>query len=97
MCLRSQPLEVVLCALRDAPLRGPVSSLLKKTRALFKVRRQRRPWTMGKAAAGTPRPSRLCTYAGAGGDVRARGDLASVCSRSGGSRRAPRCGKARRK
>lgn len=49
--------------------------------------------TMGKAAAGAPLPSRLCTFAGPGGDVRVRGELASVCSRSGGFRRAPGCGK----
>lgn len=49
--------------------------------------------TMGKAAAGTPRPSRLCTFAGPGGDVRVRGELASVCSRSARSRRPPVCGK----
>lgn len=47
---------------------------------------------MGQAAVGTPRPTRLGTYAGPGGDVRARGELAFVCSRSGGSRRAHVCG-----
>jgi hypothetical protein len=37
---------------KDASLCGSVSSLLKKTRALLQVRRQRRSWTMGTAAAG---------------------------------------------
>lgn len=49
------------------------------------------PWETGPLmSCGYPR---LCTFAGPGGGVRGRGDLAFVCSRSAGSRRPSGCGK----
>jgi hypothetical protein len=51
-------------------------------------------WTMGQAAGFTePPPWRLCTIAGPGGELRALGELAMVCSRPVGSRRPRGCGK----
>ena len=49
--------------------------------------------TMGNVSVGVLALSRLCIFAGHIGEVPGYGDLASVCSRSGGSRRAHGCGK----
>jgi hypothetical protein len=58
------------------------------------VGRGRLLWSMGKAAGRAVAPHwRLCRIAGSGGQLRARGDLAMVCSRSAGSSRPRACGK----